>query len=72
MRVAGLRFGVILALLIGLSGTPHCEEVADLHARWIFAVIIELNRFPLKKFSGNEKSATRNSGMKVFLSRQFI
>ena len=55
MQVAGLRGRVILVLLIGLSGTPPCEKVADLHARWIFAGIIELNRFPLKKFTGNKK-----------------
>ena len=37
MRVAGLS-GLILVPLIGLLGTPPCEEVADLQAGWISAV----------------------------------
>ena len=73
MRVAGLPGGEIFVLLIGLSGKPPCEEVTDLHASYIFAVIIELNRFPLKKFAGNEKPATRSSRLRFFfLTCEFI
>ena len=34
--LAGLRGGMLLVLLAALSGTLFDEEVADLHARWIF------------------------------------
>ena len=53
MRVAGLLGGVILVLLIGLSGTLPYEKVVDLQARW-------------KKFTGSEKPATRSGWVRVF------
>ena len=72
MQVAVLRGGVVLVLLVGLSGMPPCYEVAYMHNIWIFAVRIEVNRFPLKKFTGIKKTllAVRDCGF--FLSREFI
>ena len=66
MRVASLRVGVILVLLIGLSGTPPCEEVAVFHARCFFSAIIELNRFPFQKFTGNENPAACSARLRFF------
>ena len=67
MGVAGLRDGIILAILAGLSGTLPVEEDADLRARWIFAITIELCRLALKKFTGKEKPATRSVRLWVFV-----
>ena len=72
MRVAGLRGGVISALLIVLWGTPLFEEVADLHARRIFAVIIDIYLLSLKKLTGNEKPATRSARLRVLFSSEFM
>ena len=47
--VAGLWGGTILVVLVLLSYTLPVEEVADMHAGWIFALIFELNNLFLKK-----------------------
>ena len=66
MWVAGLRGGATLVLLAVLSGILPIEEDTDLHARWMFALIIELYNLSMEKFTGNEKSATRSAMMRVF------
>ena len=57
--VAGWWRGTILVVLVLLSYTLPVEEVADMHARWIFALIFELNNLFLKKLLGKKKTATQ-------------
>ena len=62
----GLRCGVILVLLVGLSDRVTVEEVTDLHTRWIFALLTELYRLSLKKSTEMRKPAARRPRLLVF------
>ena len=47
-------------------GRQPVEKVADLHARLILALTMELCHLCLKKFLGNEKPATRSPRLRFF------